>query len=147
MWMLIRENAIPMDDDGTRLLAASPDTPDRGDAWRWSVRSVTNAAGDRRIILDIDEQVVRGHATTHSDGECLDLERSPGTQIVLTLTEGQALVTDREGPSRRWLGAGDVFVVEGEQAESLRFALTPGQGVAQVIRLEPTGDAPLRWVP
>lgn len=147
MWMLIRENAIPTDEDGTRLLAASPDTADRGDVWRWSVRSVPDAAGERHVSLDADERTVIASATTHREGESLDLERRPGTQIVLTLTEGQALIADRNGPWRRWLNAGDVFVVEGEEQESLRFTLTPGQGVAKVIRLEPTGDTPLRWVP
>ncbi len=145
--MLIRENAIAIDDDGMRLLAASPDTADRGDAWRWSVRSVVDADGDRQVICDADESSVRNSATSHRDGESVDLERLSGAQIVLTLTEGEGLLADRNGPWRRWLRAGDVFVVEGEEHESLRLTLTPGQGVARVIRLEPVDDLPLRWVP
>ncbi len=147
MWMLVRKNAISSDGDGTRLLAASPDSADRGDAWRWSVRSVLDPGGQRRITVEADEHAVRSSSTDHSDGESLDLERRPGDQIVLTLTQGEALIADRHGPWRRWLSAGDVFVVEGEEQESLRLTLTPGHGEARVIRLEPIGDVPLRWVP
>ena len=40
MWMLIRANALGGEtapESGARILAACPDSAERGDPWRWTV--------------------------------------------------------------------------------------------------------------
>lgn len=147
MWMLVRANAISRESDGSRRLAACPDSDDRGEAWRWTVTSEEEPPGARQIGVATDDRYVRGSQTDYADGISADIERRPGCQLVITATAGEVLVADLSGPWRRWLREGDVFVVEGEEHERLRLTLTPGESRATVVELSPVGELPLRWVP
>ena len=130
---------------GPRVLAACPDSPERGDPWRWSVSRV--GPEDR---WSVSVETAPEHVTAHHDvvetARDLRLERSPGEQIVVVGTEGRHLVRDATGPWHRWLERGDVFVVEGEEPEALVLRGEEGSR-ASIVRLAPTGALPLRWVP
>jgi hypothetical protein len=176
MWMLVRANADASRVDeaaGVTTLAASPDTADRGDPWRWSVRLVRSAdaaadatvaaapaaladGAERRLLrgpdgvrLEVltDPSHVVAAAHLHSGGEAVDLTRAAGSQLVVVPLEGEALVSDSTGPWRRWLSPGDVFVVEGEEHESLRLTPAPEPSHVAVLHLSPRGNDALRWVP
>ena len=143
MWMLVRDNAVAVEADGSRTLAACPDSDDRGEQWRWSVRTTAG----REVLVDTDDRHVSAERNDYAGGVSADLRRAAGAQLVIAAVSGEALVTDLSGPWRRWLRQGDVFVVEGEESEQLRLTLTPGDSRATVVSLTPVGDRPLRWVP
>jgi hypothetical protein len=147
MWMLVRDNAIHAEADGTRTLAACPDSDDRGEAWVWSVRRVPQPDGGWRVRVDVDPEQVQVVEDLHADGRLVELVRRPGEQIVVVAVDGTHVVADRNGPWTRRLRPGDVFVVEGEEQESLLVDPAPGPGRVSVVRLTPVGDRPLRWVP
>ncbi len=86
-------------------------------------------------------------AHLHSGGKALDLSREAGSQLVVVPLAGETLVSDSTGPWHRWLFPGDVFVVEGEEHESLRLTPAPKPSHVAVLRLSPRGDDALRWVP
>lgn len=147
--MLVRDDPAAPETIVPRVLAACPDTDDRGEPWRWSVRLVPAdvEAGVPEVVVDVDPEHVRYRSTTHRDGETVDLHRSSGEEVVVVPVVGQCLVADATGPWRRWLAPGDVFVGEGERAESLRVTMAPGRGELVVVTLAPTAGQPLRWVP
>ena len=62
MWMLVRDNAISVEPDGTRTLAACPDSDDRGESWVWSVRRVPEPDGRWRVRVDVDPEQVQRRA-------------------------------------------------------------------------------------
>jgi len=171
MWMLVRADADASRLDeaaGVTTLAASPDTADRGDPWQWSVRLLPPDNGspaprpavddgaERRILegpegvrLEVvtDPAHVAASAHLHSGGKAVDLVREAGSQLVVVPLEGEALISDSTGPWRRWLSPGDVFVVEGEERESLRLTPAPEPSHVAVLHLSPRGNDALRWVP
>ncbi len=147
MWMLVRDNAIPAELDGSRTLAACPDSDDRGEAWLWSVRRVPESDIGWRVQVDVDPSQVAVSHEIHDSGEPVELVRAPGEQLVVVALVGSHVVADPFGPWARRLLPGDVFVVEGEAQESLRVDPASGGSRVSVIHLTPVGDRPLRWVP
>lgn len=146
MWMLVRAGAeLPVGAQGDQVLAACPDSPERGDPWRWSVTRV--GAGDRwSVSVDVEPAHVRAHHEVVDSANDVRLDRAPGEEIVVVGTTGRHLVQDTAGPWHRWLERGDVFVVEGEDPEALVLSGEAGARVS-IVRLTPTGGLPLRWVP
>ena len=177
MWMLVRAGPRPGAGDdgaspsGVTTLAGCPDTPGRGDPWRWTARLVTaSVADDRRVAAvpghlgRVDRHIVEGpdgaavellvdpdhvdaSVVAHSGAQPVRLTREAGSELVVVPLAGEALVTDSTGPWRRSLRPGDVFVVEGQQPETLLLIPAPEPSMVAVLRLAPTGDQPLRWVP
>ena len=140
MWMLVRAGA----EDCPRTLAACPDTPDRGEPWRWTVRLEADGGGGLRVGVEVDTDHVLARQETHHDRT--DLHRSPGEILVVVPLQGACGVAVVDGPWRRDLDAGDVLVAEGEDAEVLR--LVPGDGArTDVVRVTSTTSTSLRWVP
>lgn len=157
MWMLVRANAAELDADGVGTLAACPDTGDRGEPWLWSVRRVlADAAADAgapdavgarwRVVVDHDPDQVDVEVLSHRD-EVVELTRTSGEEVVVVPLAGEYLVAHATGPWRRWVAPGDVFVVEGEDTERLRLTPAPGGASVTVVRLRPTRERALRWVP
>lgn len=158
MWMLVRGNATSPDADGATTLAACPDSPERGDPWRWSVRRIRvhgsahapgptpQAADQWRVAVDHDPDHIQAELTMHV-GEALELTRLPGEELVVVPLRGQHLIAHATGPWRRWVSPGDVFVVEGEQTEELLLRPAPGGARVALVRLSPTTAPALRWVP
>lgn len=158
MWMLVRGNAIEPDADGATTLAACPDSADRGDQWLWSVRRVRDAASEQtpgqssqqeepwRVAVDHDPDHISAQLTVHVD-ETVELTRLPGEELVVVPLTGEHLIAHATGPWRRWVSPGDVFVVEGEETESLRLRPAPGGARVALVRLRPTTIPALRWVP
>lgn len=147
--MLVRDGALdPSAHPKERVLAACPDSPERGDAWHWTVSRVDSAAPERgwSVRVAVDEDLVSAeHVVVSEPGEQV-LTRNGGEELVVVAERGRQLIQDATGPWLRWLEAGDVFVVEGEEPE--RLVLTAGTDSRfSVVRLTPTGDQPLRWVP
>lgn len=149
MWMLVRAGAhgrAPA--HAEQVLAACPDSPERGDEWRWTVSKVPSDAPGRswsvRVAVD-SGSVEAEHIVVERPGE-QRLARRSGEEIVVVAEDGRHLIQDATGPWLRYLEVGDVFVVEGEDPEHL--VLTAGaDSRASVVRLTPKGDQPLRWVP
>jgi hypothetical protein len=152
--MLVRDGAMVNESTGPdpacteQVLAACPDSPGRGDEWRWTVSRVSQAAPERswgvRVTVD-DAFVAAEHIVVEAPTEHR-LRRESGEEIVVVAELGRHLIQDATGPWMRYLDAGDVFVVEGEEPEHL--VLTAGaDSRASVVRLTPKGDHPLRWVP
>lgn len=148
--MLVRGNAAVPDGDGTTTLAACPDSPERGDQWLWSVRRVPDTGADSappwRVVVDHDRQHIEAHLTEHVD-ETIELTRQPGEELVVVPLTGEHLIAHATGPWERWVAPGDVFVVEGEETESLRLRPAPGGAKVALVRLRPTTAPALRWVP
>lgn len=154
MWMLVRGNATSPDADGAITLAACPDSGERGDRWLWSVRRVPDhSAGQTpdqadtwRVAVDHDPDHINAEVIVHVD-ETVELTRLPGEELVIVPLTGEHLIAHATGPWRRWVSPGDVFVVEGEQTESLRLRPSPGGASVALVRLSSTTAPTLRWVP
>jgi hypothetical protein len=147
--MLVRDGAIVHDPgQADQVVAACPDSPERGDEWRWTVSRIRVDDPGRtwRVSVDVDEDTVGAqHVVVDQPGE-QTLRRSSGEEIVVVAEHGRHLIQDATGPWLRYLDTGDVFIVEGEDAEHL--VLTAGaDSRASVVRLTPKGGQPLRWVP
>lgn len=148
MWMLIRANALGAEAQpelGTRTLAACPDSPERGDPWRWTV-SVDEAVADH-VLVEVDADHINQERRQYVDGHVGELSRGGGEQLVVAPLRGEVHVAALDGPWERWLRPGDVFILEGEDDESVRLSLTPGDAAVDVVRLAPTTGRVLRWVP
>lgn len=149
MWMLVRADALDCywdDADGHRVLAACPDTDERGDPWRWSAR-LEGTGPDAVVGIEADPEFIAVSSTLYSDGFSGTVERSSGHQLVITALAGQVLVAAAEGPWERWLSPGDVFIAEGEDDETLRISLDRDGTRVSAISLAPKRAAALRWVP
>ena len=159
MWMLVRGNAIEPDADGATTLAACPDSAERGDQWLWSVRRVRDDAAEQppggpsqqqqgawRVAVDHDPEHISAQVTLYVD-ETVELTRLPGEELVVVPLAGEHLIALATGPWRRWVSPGDVFVVEGEETESLRVQPAPGGARVALVRLAPRTAPALRWVP
>lgn len=130
---------------GRRVLAACPDSPERGDPWRWTVSRVGPDHG-WSVTVDAAPEHVRARMDVVDAAHDVRLDRAAGEQLVVVGTAGRHLVKDLTGPWHRWLEPGDVFVLEGEDPEAL--VLDGGEGArVSIVRLAPTGSLPLRWVP
>ncbi|GAA1354577.1 hypothetical protein GCM10009596_00330 [Arthrobacter rhombi] len=148
MWMLVRANALGKDDSAgdRRVLAACPDTGERGDPWRWTVGLRDEETGPVAVV-ETDEAFLGAENTQLSGDESRTVHRSSGQVVVVTVLDGQALVASVGGPWERWIRPGDVFVLEGEDDEEVRISLDGGDSEATVFQLTPTGPRALRWVP
>ncbi|MGB9032953.1 MAG: hypothetical protein WCC45_00330 [Paeniglutamicibacter sp.] len=149
MWMLVRADS--QDDyweagQGQRTLAACPDTDERGDPWRWTARLAQDASGPE-VLIEADPDYIGVQTSVYADGHSGVVERPAGHQMVVTSLHGQVLVAAVDGPWERWLNPGDVFIVEGEDDESLRISLTVPEARVSVTMLAPRRAAALRWVP
>lgn len=149
MWMLVRANALGAEypaGTGSRTLAACPDSPDRGDPWRWTI-SEKDSAGRSGLDISTEPDHIRVQTSQYTDGYTGALHRVAGTQLVIVALRGEALVAAASGPWERWLRPGDVFVVEGEEEENLRLSLPEGDACVEVVSLAPRLAHALRWVP
>lgn len=149
MWMLIRANALggeTVAESGAKILAACPDSAERGDPWRWTVE-LDESGPEPAVVLDADASYISAESRRFIGGYTGVLQRGAGEQLVVTGLAGEALVAAEYGPWERWLRAGDVFIVEGEDAETLRLSLAEGDAAVQVITLAPKQANVLRWVP
>ena len=164
MWMLVRANALGTEtqpDRRTRTLAACPDSAERGDPWRWTISLADPAVADSAeagagapgsmepgaVAVSADPEHIRTKTQQYGDGYTGLLHRPAGTQLVIAGLAGEALVAAADGPWERWLRPGDVFVVEGEDDESLRLSLPAGLARVEVVTLAPVRAHALRWVP
>ena len=147
--MLVRDGSLAHHPGAhEQVLAACPDSPERGDEWRWSVTRVpaSEEEGHWQVVVRVDNSFVAAEDKVIDEAGELALHRESGEEIVVISIDGSHLIQDASGPWRRWLWPGDVFVVEGEEPESL--VLTASEhSRASVVRLTPKGDEPLRWVP
>ena len=148
MWLLVRDNALTPDADGTVTVAACPDSPDRGEEWRWRVRRRLPAAATAlgEVLVETAEEHIRA-TTTVLDAGRASVIRDAGEEVVLVPLSGHHLVRDSVGPWERWLHPGDAFVLEGEETETVHLDSAPGPAAVAVVRLRTTTAAPLRWVP
>jgi hypothetical protein len=148
MWMLIRANDLGAvrAPSGARILAANPDSAERGDPWRWSVELDESTPAPIAAVT-ANPSHVNSRSTRYEGNYTGVLQRGAGEQIVVAGLAGEALVSAEDGPWQRWLRPGDTFIVEGEDPESMRLSLTAGESAVQVITLSPTRAKVLRWVP
>lgn len=148
MWMLIRANDVGAvrAPSGTRILAANPDSADRGDPWRWTVE-LDETTPEPLAAVTANNSHVRTSSARYEGNYTGVFKRDAGEQIVMAGLAGEALVSAEDGPWQRWLRPGDTFIVEGEDPESIRLSLTAGESAVQVITLSPTRAKVLRWVP
>ena len=108
--------------------------------------SASEEEGRWQVVVRVDNSFVAAEDKVIDEAGELALNRESGEEIVVISIDGNHLIQDASGPWRRWLRPGDVFVVEGEEPESL--VLTASEhSRASVVRLTPKGDEPLRWVP
>lgn len=149
MWLLVRADSLDEywdHSEGLRILAACPDTDERGDPWRWTALLAERVDGGE-VLIEADENYIGVETTVYADGYTGTIERVAGNQLVLTALNGQVLVSAVDGPWERWLNPGDVFVVEGEDNETLRISLDDAGARASATMLTPRRAAALRWVP
>ncbi|RNL53055.1 hypothetical protein [Arthrobacter oryzae] len=149
MWMLIRANALGTETSarsGARILAACPDSADRGDPWRWTIE-LDETTEEPFVAVEADDSYIASSIRRYENGYTGVLQRGAGEQLVVAGLSGEALVAADNGPWQRWLRPGDTFIVEGEDPEAIRLSLTAGESVVQVITLAPRQAKVLRWVP
>lgn len=148
MWMLIRANDVgaARTPSGAVILAANPDSADRGDPWRWTVE-LDETTPEPLATVTADTAHIRSGSTRYEGDYTGVFHRGAGEQIVMAGLAGEALVSAEDGPWQRWLRPGDTFIVEGEDPESIRLSLTAGESAVQVFTLAPTRAKVLRWVP
>lgn len=147
--MLVRSSALGRHEvtgAGNRVLAACPDTDERGDPWRWTVSLVQGPDGPEAAVVT-DDSFLAASERRYSGGESRTILRPAGQVLVVTVLRGQALVAAANGPWERWIRPEDVFVLEGEDDEELRISLDGDDSLATAFHLLPTGDRALRWVP
>lgn len=149
MWLLVRKDAV--DDywessSDQRVLAANPDTDERGDPWRWTAQMVEDAKGSR-VQFDVNPDYINVQTDEYTDGYSGEITRPAGHQLLITSLVGEVLVSAVDGPWKRWLSPGDVFIIEGEEEEKLRISLTAPDAKVSVTVLQPLKAPVLRWVP
>ncbi|GAA4378781.1 hypothetical protein [Paeniglutamicibacter cryotolerans] len=149
MWLLVRAGSLDGywdDEQGLRTLAACPDTDERGDPWRWTAQ-LDERTESSKVLINADPEFIAVSTDIYADGHSEVVERASGTQTVIAVLFGQALVAAVDGPWERWLHPGDVFIVEGEDDEKLRVSLDGPTSRVSVTTLVPRHAAALRWVP
>lgn len=149
MWILVRANALGSGESsptGGRVLAACPDSAERGDPWRWTVTLDEDSAG-LGVGVDADPDFISvSTARVRNEPETV-LSRLAGEQLVIAALEGETLVSAENGPWKRWLRPGDVFIVEGEETEAVSLFMRDTDTSVEAISLVPNGKHALRWVP
>ncbi|WP_423183371.1 hypothetical protein [Arthrobacter sp. NyZ413] len=146
--MLTRANALGAEvqpQSGTRTLAACPDSPERGDPWRWTVSVAQSNA--EHVIVETDSEHIQQQWRQVSGGHVSELSRPAGQQLIVAPLRGEARLAAVDGPWERWLLPGDVFILEGEDDEKVRLSVTPGDAAVDIVALAPTTGRALRWVP
>ena len=146
--MLVRANALGRHeaDGSSRVMAACPDTDERGDPWRWSV-AVNRSGSEPTADLDVDPSFITATEASFVDAGPHTLLRKRGEVLVVTVLAGAATIASVGGPWQRQLNVDDVFVLEGEEDERVTTTLVaPGTQVA-AHTLTPIGKEALRWVP
>lgn len=149
MWMLVRSSALGRDElrGQQRVLAACPDTGERGDPWRWTVAVRYEPHGPMATV-ETDGDFLASSELVLNGGESRSLTRASGEVLVATVLAGQARIASVTGPWERWIQPDDVFVLEGEEDEDIRISLDGAGARASVFRLSPNNAArALRWVP
>lgn len=157
MRLLLRANAHRRTDEGGIEVAASPDTPHR-ERWQWHIRLDEIETGDhtpeqgirlvggdgthRLLQVATDAETTRAEVEVHEVGLPLVITRPPTDLLVLLVHRGEALVEDRHR-----LAELDAMVLEGDDPIEVRVEGTAGPAGLSVIRLRPTTDRPLAWVP
>lgn len=147
--MLVRADSLGADEGsiaGSRILAACPDSAERGDPWRWTV-TLNDTAGVPSLSVNADLDHIAVERQSVTDGQDATLHRKGGRQLVIAALKGEALVSATDGPWQRWLSPGDVFIVEGEDPEVLTVRLSAGDSAVDIVSLAPTRAHALRWVP
>lgn len=149
MWMLVRANALGADEaksDRTRVLAACPDSSERGDPWRWTI-TLDESSSELGVGVEADREHISVSTTRLQNEPATVLHREGGAQLVIAALEGETLVSAESGPWKRWLRTGDVFIIEGEDTESVSLFMADADTAVEAISLAPTTARALRWVP
>lgn len=142
VWMLVRDaerSAVQED-----VLAACPDSPERGDAWMWTIRRTGD--GQYGVEVDTDPDAVIAEQRWLEGADDVRVEHASGEAVAVVPVHGAHTVAVNGGPWTRTLDPGDVFVVEGEEDDHLVVSGAP-TGTVCVVHLRPVTDSPLRWVP
>ena len=166
MWMLERAHQLSLD-GSPQQLAACPDTHGRGDKWKWAVNVVRSDAhefipvgapqdcvnqiievdGHYQLVVSHDPVLISTLVEVNEQNSNLQIERKSGTEVLVIPLFGEALVAAPNGVWKRLLKPGDVFVMEGEEDETLLLSPSPDLTRVVVIHLESTAAQALRWVP
>jgi len=149
MWMLVRANALGADEaegDNTKVLAACPDSSERGDPWRWTV-TLDESSSELGVGVVADREHISVSTTRLQNKPATVLRRAAGAQLVIAALEGETLVSAESGPWKRWLRPGDVFIIEGEETESVNLFMADTDTSVEAISLSSTTSRALRWVP
>jgi hypothetical protein len=99
------------------------------------------------LNVSVESNHIEVQTRQYTDGYTGSLHRAGGTQLVIAVLEGEALVTASDGPWERWLRPGDVFISEGEEDEDLRLSLPGGNARVEAVTFAPRIAHALRWVP
>ncbi len=157
MRLLLRANTHRRTADGTIEVAASPDTPHR-ERWQWHLRVVEVEPGDRTPTTGIplpggddrqrflqvatDAETTRAEVEVHTVERPLTIHRPATDLVVLLVTRGAALIEHRHR-----LGELDALVLEGDDPLEVSVQGTTAPPGIAIVRLRPTTDRPLVWVP
>lgn len=159
MWMLSRGNSLDAAGEaatigadytaGTgegRVLASCPDSPERGDRWKWTVR-LTGVEPHAGVLVDHDpEEVTITRTTVEGPGET-ELPRASGRQFVIVPVAGACQIGIVGGPWARDITPGDVYIAEGEETETLRISAADARTRVEAIEIAGADGSPVRWVP
>lgn len=107
---------------------------------------VEDAKGSR-VQFDVNPDYINVQTDEYTDGYSGEITRPAGHQLLITSLVGEVLVSAVDGPWKRWLSPGDVFIIEGEEEEKLRISLTAPDAKVSVTVLQPLKAPVLRWVP
>ncbi len=125
--------------DGSTVLACSPDTAERDEPWRWTLR-----LDDGAVSVDVADGVI---AEQSEHVAAVTLHRAAGTLVAVVGISGSCEVRPADGPWARDVGPGDLFVAEDDRAEPI--ALQPADDTTRVtvVVMRNADGTALRWVP
>lgn len=159
MWMLSRGSALDASGEAAtvgaaytaragdgRVLASCPDSPERGDRWKWTIR-LTGAEPHAGVDIDHDPELVTITRTTVEGPGEKDLDRATGRQFVIVPVAGACQISIAGGPWARDITPGDVYIAEGEEPETLRISAADARTRVEAIEIAAADGSPLRWVP
>jgi len=155
--LLLRANAHRRTDEGGIEVAASPDTPNR-ERWQWHIRLDEVESGlktpkkgvpllgdnGRQWLLQVstDIESTRAEVEVHQIEHPMMIQRPRADLLVLLVHQGQALIERRHR-----LAELDALVLEGDDPLEVSVEGTTVPMSLSVVRLRPTADRPLAWVP